>query len=215
MRSNFCLLSLWGFKRENLPERFSRQLHVRSCEICFEDISRLCSSVPIVNFEQVNADWVNIRSWLENCWKIRLEEFIFSKIGRFTWKIAVLKINSFLVAPEIIICNIIMSLEEFCTVSREILVVDYCNSENWAHCVNYCFAGWIFHRRFWVFICQFKKRDYPLAWNISMKTRIFVLSRLQCFQFFIVFFLFCVFFGTKEDWFKNLLVSILFWRCSY
>ena len=163
MWSNFCLLSLWGFKRVNLAERFSRQLHVRSCEICFEDISCLCSSVPIVNFEQVNADWVNIRSWLENCWKIRLEEFIFSKIGRFTWKIAVLKINSFLVAPEIIICNIIMSLEEFCTVSREILVVDYCNSENWAHCVNYCFAGWIFHRRFWVFICQFKKKRLSLG----------------------------------------------------
>ena len=93
MWSSFCLLSLWGFKRVNLAERFSRQLHVRSCEICFKDISHLCSSVPIVNFEQVNADWVNIRSWLENCWKMRLEEFIFSKIGRFTCKISVLLLS--------------------------------------------------------------------------------------------------------------------------
>ena len=44
-----------------------------------------------------------------------------------------LKIKFFLVASVIIICNIMTSLEEFCirvsTVSQEVLVVDYCNSE--------------------------------------------------------------------------------------
>ena len=99
-------------------------------------------------------------------WNILLEEFAFNKKGGFPFKVAVLKIKSFLVASAILICHVITSLEEFSvslsTVLREILVVDYCNLEKWAHCVNYYLAGWIFHRCFWVFIVNSKTRNYQL-----------------------------------------------------
>ena len=143
-----------------------------------------------------------------------MEEFIFTEVGRFLYKIAVLKIKSFLVASAIIICNIIINLEEFCisvsTVSREILVVDFCNSEKWAHCVNYCLAGWIFHRHPWVFICHFKNKRLFLSMKYQHGNQTIYFITASIFHFFIVF----IFPPRRRD--LNIFwVLILFWRCSY
>ena len=131
-----------------------------------------------------------------------MEEFIFSKVGGFPCKIAVLKIKYFLVASAIIIYNIITSLEQFCIsvsiVSREILVIDYCISEKWAQRVSYYLAGWNFHRHIWVF-----KHEIIglLAWNQHGNQNICFIPATM------LFFSFCHQGGRIEKSFES-------WFCS-
>ena len=135
-------------------------------------------------------------------------------MGRVYHSKVLLKIKSFLVASVIIICNIMTSLEEFCisvsTVSQEVLVVDYCNSEKWGHCVNYCLAGWIFHRHLWVFICQFKNKRLSLSVKYQHRNQnIYFYHSYNAFAFH------WFFIPPRRRDLKIFWVLILFWKCSY
>ena len=131
---------------------------------------------------------------------MRLEEFIFNKKGGFPFKNAVLKIKSFLVASAIIICNIIISLEKFSvrvsTVSREILVVDYCNSLcqllfSWLNIPPSLLS---------IYLSIQKQEIIPYRKIPAWKPEYLFFSRLQCFQIFFFFFI-----STADEEFQDLL----------
>ena len=120
---------------------------------------------------------------------MRLEEFVFNKKGGFFFKIAVLKVKFFLVASAIMICNIIISLEEFSvrvsTVSREILVVDYCNS------LYQLLFSWlnIPPSLLSIYLSIQKQEIIPYRKIPARKPQYFFFSRLKCFHIFILFFI--------------------------
>ena len=140
---------------------------------------------------------------------MRLEEFIFNKKGGFPFKNAVLKIKSFLVASAIIICNIIISLEKFSvrvsTVSREILVVDYCNSLcqllfSWLNIPPSLLS---------IYLSIQKQEIIPYRKISAWKPQYLFFSRLKCFHIFILFFI-----PPRRRDFKIFWVLILFWTSS-
>ena len=140
---------------------------------------------------------------------MRLEEFIFNKKGGFPFKNAVLKIKSFLVASAIIICNIIISLEKFSvrvsTVSREILVVDYCNSLcqllfSWLNIPPSLLS---------IYLSIQKQEIIPYRKIPAWKPQYLFFSRLRCFHIFILFLI-----PPRRRDFKIFWVLILLWTSS-